>query len=115
MLKSETEGKKSKGKHQDSEEGAAVPPRGPGRGGPSLATVPSDVHVTHVGGRAGQVHLLLLLFLLRGFGVQVLLLGLAQAGLQEGFDLLLAGAEAVLGWGRMLSWEPQEDSLWDKE
>lgn len=69
--------------------------RGSPGGGASPAVAPSNVHVPHVGGRAGQAGLLVLL--VRGLGVQVLLLGLAQAGLQQGFDLLLAGPQAVLG------------------
>jgi hypothetical protein len=61
----------------------------------------SDVHVPHVGGCAGQVgFLFLFLLLLCGLGVQVLL-GLAQARLEQGFYLFLAGPEAVLRgrWG----------------
>ena len=86
-------------------EGRASPPgvAGPERlrlgsaGRPLPGCGASNVHVANIGGRAGQVHLLLFLLLLRGLGVQGLLLGLAQAGFQKGFDLLLAGAEAVLG------------------
>lgn len=79
------------GRHACPEEAAATqrPPGG--------TAVPSDVHVSHIRGRAGQVGLLYhLLFLLGHLGVQVLLC-VAQAGLQQGFDLLLAGPEAVLG------------------
>lgn len=71
----------------------------PGRPLPRRPWTPSNVHIPHVGGRAGQVQLLLLFLLLGGLGVQVLLLGLAQARLQQGFDLLLAGPKAVL-WHR---------------
>lgn len=68
----------------------------PGQPLPCRPWAPSNVHVPHVGGRAGQVQLFLLFLLLGSLGVQVLLLGLAQAGLQQGLDLLLAGPEAVL-------------------
>lgn len=68
----------------------------PGQSLPCWPWAPSNVHVPHVSGRAGQVQLFLLFFLLGSLGVQVLLLGLAQARLQQGFDLLLAGPEAVL-------------------
>ena len=53
----------------------------------------SDVDVSDVGRGAGQVHVLLGVLGLRGDAV---LLGLAEAGLQEGLDLLLARPQTVL-------------------
>lgn len=83
-FKSETEGGESEGKTDGKEAARSGRERSWGgavrRGRPlSPAWAPSNVHVPHVDGRAGQVQLLLLLLLLGRLGVQVLLLGLAQA------------------------------------
>lgn len=69
----------------------------PGR--PSRAA-PSNVHVAHVGWAAGQVHSSSSSSSSAALGSKALLGGLKCEGwTQEGFNLLLAGTEEVLGKG----------------